>query len=106
MRQRAYRWLDENAQSEKKSGDSAEQFYYKARKRAIGPFKQEMWSLPAAIRQQISADLEKTFAFLFEQLHVTGTADLVRRFVAAPALAYGALTHSGALAEDDPDAGE
>lgn len=106
LRQRAYRWLDENAQSEKKSGDSAEQFYYKARKRAIGPFKQEMWSLPAAIRQQISADLEKTFAFLFEQLHVTGTADLVRRFVAAPALAHGALTHSGALAEDDPDAGE
>jgi fructose/tagatose bisphosphate aldolase len=106
LRERAYRWLDENAQSEKKSGDSAEQFYYKARKKAIGPFKKEMWSLPASIRQQMSADLEKTFAFLFEQLRVTGTADLVRRFVAAPSLAHGALTHAGALAEDDPDAGE
>jgi len=106
LRKRAYQWLDENAQGEKKSGDSAEQFYYKARKKAIGPFKQEMWALPAAIRQQISADLEKTFAFLFEQLRVTGTADLVRRFVTAPSLAHGALTHAGALAEDDPDAGE
>ncbi len=106
LRERAYRWLDENAQAEKKSGDSAEQFYYKARKKAIGPFKQEMWSLPAGIRQQLSADLEKTFAFLFEQLRVTGTADLIRRFVTAPSLSHGALTHAGALAEDDPDAGE
>lgn len=106
LRERAYRWLDENAQAEKKSGDSAEQFYYKARKKAIGPFKREMWSLPAGIRQQLSADLEKTFAFLFEQLRVTGTADLIRRFVTAPSLSHGALTHAGALAEDDPDAGE
>ena len=30
-------WLVENAQSERKAGDSEEQFYYKARKRAIGP---------------------------------------------------------------------
>jgi fructose-bisphosphate aldolase, class II len=106
LRQRAYAWLDENAQSERKSTDSQEQFYYKARKRAIGPFKREMWSLPATVRQQISADLEKTFAFLFEQLQVGGTAGLVRRFTTAPALSYGAIAHAGVLAEDDPDAGE
>ena len=86
LRQRMYRWLDENAQSERKPEDSAEQFYYKARKKAIGPFKQEMWNLPAPIRQQIGADLEKTFAFLFEQLRVTGTGAIVGRFVTAPAL--------------------
>ena len=28
-----------------RAGDTAEQFYYKARKKAIGPFKREMWSL-------------------------------------------------------------
>lgn len=106
LRARAYRWLDENAQAERKATDSDEQFYYKARKKAIGPFKQEMWSLPAAVRQQVSADLEKTFAFLFEQLKVTGTAALVRRFVTAPALAHDAVGHAGAQAEDDPDAGE
>lgn len=106
LRARAYQWLDANAQSERKSGDSDEQFYYKARKKAIGPFKQEMWSLPSRIRDQIAVDLEKTFAFLFEQLQVTGTAALVRKFVSATALAHGDLTHTGALAEDDPDAGE
>ena len=36
------RWVDENAAGERKSGDTAEQFYYKARKKAIGPFKREM----------------------------------------------------------------
>ena len=106
LRDRAYRWLDANAQSERKAGDSDEQFYYKARKKAIGPFKQEMWSLPAEIRQKIGADLEKTFAFLFDQLGVKGTAALVRRHIIAPALAVGALAHAGAQAEDDPDAGE
>ncbi|MES2123943.1 MAG: class II fructose-bisphosphate aldolase [Gemmatimonadota bacterium] len=106
LRERAYRWLDANAQGERKSGDSDEQFYYKARKKAIGPFKAEMWSLPADIRQTIGGDLEKTFTFLFSQLGVQGTAELVRRHINAPALAAGALAHSGALAEDDPDAGE
>lgn len=106
LRQRAYAWLDANAQSERKSGDSDEQFYYKARKKAIGPFKQEMWNLPADVRQQMGADLEKTFAFLFDQLHVKGTAALVHRHITAPALSAGSLAHGGAQAEDDPDAGE
>ena len=106
LRERAYRWLDANAQSERKPGDSDEQFYYKARKKAIGPFKQEMWSLPAEIRQQIGADLEQTFTFLFEQLGVKGTAAVVRSHIQAPALAAGALAHAGGQAVDDPDAGE
>ena len=106
LRQRAYRWLDSNAQSERKAGDSEEQFYYKARKKAIGPFKQEMWSLPAEIRERIGADLEKTFAFLFDQLGVKGTSALVRRHITAPSRAAGSLTHAGARAVDDPDAGE
>lgn len=106
LRARMYQWLDENAQSERKTTDSDGQFYYKARKKAIGPFKREMWGLPQDIRQQVSADLQKTFAFLFEQLGVTGTADLVRRFITAPVVRHGALAGVGVLAEDDPDAGE
>jgi fructose/tagatose bisphosphate aldolase len=106
LRQRMYAWLDVNAQGERKSGDSDEQFYYKARKKAIGPFKREMWELPAAIRQQIGADLEATFGFLFDQLKVGGTAAVVREFVSAPSLRHDALVHAGVQAEDDPDAGE
>jgi fructose/tagatose bisphosphate aldolase len=106
LRQRMYRWLDANAASERKDGDSDEQFYYKARKKAIGPFKREVWELPQDVRQQIGADLERTFGFLFDQLCVGGTAELVRRFVDAPGLKYGSLSHSGGLAKDDADAGE
>jgi fructose-bisphosphate aldolase class II len=99
-------WLDANAQSERKSGDSEEQFYYKARKKAIGPFKRELWSLPEDIRAAIAGDLESTFAFLFSQLKVNGTADVVRRHVQAPLQHHAALKPALVAAEDDPDAGE
>jgi fructose-bisphosphate aldolase class II len=106
LRQKMYAWLDANAQSEKKAGDTDDQFYYKARKKAIGPFKQECWGLAPEIRAAIGTDLQKTFAFLFDQLKVNGTADLVRKTVHAPVQHHTALSAVGALAEDDPDAGE
>lgn len=106
LRQKMYAWLDANAQSEKKAGDTPEQFYYKARKKAIGPFKQECWGLSPEIRAAIGTDLQKTFAFLFDQLKVNGTADLVRKTVHAPVQHHTALSAVGVLAEDDPDAGE
>ncbi|HEU4828053.1 MAG TPA: class II fructose-bisphosphate aldolase [Gemmatimonadales bacterium] len=106
LRHRMYLWLDENAQSERKAGDSDSQFYYKARKKAIGPFKRDVWSLPEEIRAAIAADLERTFAFLFEQLNVNGTGDLVDRFVQAPMQHHAALDKVLVRAVDDADAGE
>src|SRR5712691_6055061 len=35
-----------NAGDERKSGETDEQFVYKTRKKALGPFKQKMWELP------------------------------------------------------------
>lgn len=105
LRQRILAWLDANAQSERKSGDTDEQFYYRARKRAIGPFKREMWDLPEETRAAIAADLEQTFGFLFDQLAIGGTADLVRRTTTAPVQHHAMLAKVG-QAEDDPDAGE
>lgn len=106
LRQRMYAWLDANAQSEKKAGDTPEQFYYKARKKAIGPFKREVWGLPAAARAAIGADLEKTFGFLFDQLQVAGTADLVQRLVRALYQSHASLERALVTAEDDAEAGE
>jgi fructose/tagatose bisphosphate aldolase len=106
LRERMYRWLDGNAQSERKAGDTPEQFYYKARKKAIGPFKREVWSLPADVRAAISAELEKTFDFLFEQLKVTGTAPLVQRYIKAPYQAHASLQRALVTAVDDAEAGE
>ena len=106
LRDRLRRWVDENAAGERKSGDTAEQFYYKARKKAIGPFKRELWSLDEDVRGAIAADLERTFAFLFEQLNVNGTEKDINRFVQAPMQHHAALRPVLISAEDDPDAGE
>jgi fructose-bisphosphate aldolase class II len=99
-------WLAENAQTERKAGDSEEQFFYKARKKAIGPFKRELWSIPEDARAAIAGDLESTFTFLFAQLNVNGTADVVRRHVHPPLQHHAALKPALVAAEDDPDAGE
>ena len=40
-----YAWVREHATEERKPKDTEEQFIYKARKKAIGPFKQRMWSI-------------------------------------------------------------
>lgn len=106
LRERIRAWVDENAAGERKSGDTDEQFYYKARKKAIGPFKRELWSLPEDVRAAIAGDLERTFAFLFEQLNVNGTADHINRFVQAPIQHHAALKPVLVAAADDPDAGE
>jgi fructose-bisphosphate aldolase, class II len=106
LKERMRSWLDENAAGERKSGDTDEQFYYKARKKAIGPFKRDLWSLPEEVRSAVAADLEKTFAFLFEQLNVNGTEDQVNRFIQAPIQHHAALKPVLVAAADDPDAGE
>ncbi|MBA3495723.1 MAG: class II fructose-bisphosphate aldolase [Gemmatimonadales bacterium] len=106
LRDRLRRWVDDNAAGERKAGDTAEQFYYKARKKAIGPFKREVWSLSDEVRGAIAADLERTFAFLFEQLNVNGTEKDINRFVQAPLQHHAALKPALVAAEDDPDAGE
>jgi fructose/tagatose bisphosphate aldolase len=106
LKEQVRSWLDENAAGERKSGDTNEQFYYKARKKAIGPFKRDFWGLPEEIRSAIAADLEKTFAFLFEQLNVNGTEEQVNRFIQAPMQHHAALKPVLVAAADDPDAGE
>jgi fructose/tagatose bisphosphate aldolase len=99
LRERMRSWLEENAAGERKSGDTSEQFYYKARKR-------DLWGLPENVRSAIAADLEKTFAFLFDQLNVNGTEDQVHRFIQAPIQHHAALKPVLVAAADDPDAGE
>jgi fructose/tagatose bisphosphate aldolase len=106
LRGRMKEWLERNAASERKPNDTEEQFYYRARKKAIGPFKRECWSLPTEVRGAIAADLERTFTFLFDQLKVNGTAELVRRTVPAPALSWEALHRAHGRAADDAEAGE
>jgi fructose/tagatose bisphosphate aldolase len=84
LRQDMHEWLKTNAADERKPKDTDAQFFYKARKKAVGPFKKRFWSLPADARAAIGVSLEKTFAFLFGQLGIAGTAAAVKRIAAAP----------------------
>ncbi|MFQ5457443.1 MAG: class II fructose-bisphosphate aldolase [Myxococcota bacterium] len=73
--------LHEACAGEKKEGQTEEQFIYKTRKKALGPFKKQMWSLPAETRNAIAADLEAKFEFLYKQLGVPKTRELVDKHV-------------------------
>jgi fructose-bisphosphate aldolase, class II len=84
LRQEIHEWLKINAADERKPSDTDAQFVYKTRKKAIGPFKKAFWSLPVSARDAVGASLEKMFTFLFEQLNVSGTTDIVKKFVKAP----------------------
>jgi fructose/tagatose bisphosphate aldolase len=81
-----YAWLREHATEERKPKDTEEQFIYKARKKAIGPFKQRMWGIDADSRGAIGQSLEQRFTFLMRQLNIGGTNQSVSRFVKTPAL--------------------
>ncbi len=79
-----YAWIRENALEEKKPKDTEEQFIYKARKKAIGPFKRRMWSIADGERAGIGKALEDRFTFLMRQLKIDGTAAAVAKFVKVP----------------------
>ena len=74
------RWLFDTRAAERKPGETENQFVYKNRKFAIGPFKEQFWNLPEGTRGAIGASLEKKFRFLFEKLRVPGTRDVVARY--------------------------
>ncbi len=86
LKQEIYAWLRTHAADERKEKDTEEQFLYKTRKKAIGPFKRQMWSLALQVREAIGASLQERFAFLFAKLNVGGTAAVVAKHVKAPAL--------------------
>ncbi len=81
LRVRIYDYLKREAASEKKEGDTEEQFFYKTRKKGWGPFKKELWELPKEIRTALGSELEAQFALLFKKLNVGDTLATVNRFV-------------------------
>jgi fructose/tagatose bisphosphate aldolase len=81
LRNEIYEWLRANARDERKASDTDEQFFYKTRKKALGPFKKQFWDLPADVKARLSKAYEEKFSFLFTQLAVVDTAATVRRFV-------------------------
>ena len=83
LKAKIYEWLKINAANEAKQGETEEQFLYKTRKKALGPFKKEIASLPQGARDAIAAEVEGKFEFLFKQLGVVDKRVLVDRYVHA-----------------------
>jgi fructose/tagatose bisphosphate aldolase len=80
LKKRTYAWLKANAISDAKQGETEEQFLYKTRKKALGPFKKEIMGLPQETRDVISAEIENKFDFLFKQLNVVNKRALVNKY--------------------------
>lgn len=99
-------WVLEHCAGERKASDTEEQFLYKSRKKALGPFKAKLWDLPQSVRDSISGDLEARFGFLFDQLRVNGTMELVGKYVVPPLLRRSVPGPAAVAAPDDAEAGE
>jgi len=81
LKERMYEWTKKNCADERKDGQTEDQFFYKARKKALGPFKKEIMNLPEDIKEGIAQEIEGKFDFLFKQLKAVGNRDLVNKFI-------------------------
>jgi len=81
LRDEMLAWCVANCEGERKDGETDEQFLYKTRKKAIGPFKHQLWHLPDDAAAEIGGNLRAKFGQLFDELGITGTRELVDRDV-------------------------
>jgi fructose/tagatose bisphosphate aldolase len=72
-------WCYANAADERKPDQTDTQFVYSSRKKAIGPFKRQLWDL--STKDAILASQAEKIGYLFDQLKVTGGRGLVDRYV-------------------------
>ncbi|HUF07623.1 MAG TPA: class II fructose-bisphosphate aldolase [Candidatus Binatia bacterium] len=116
LRAEMMEWCVANCADERKEGETDEQFLYKTRKKAIGPFKRRLWTLPTAAAEEIGANLRAKFGLLFDELGIAGTRELVERHVTRVAIprplpsALGgegrAAVRAGAAVFEDDGSGE
>src|SRR5687767_3503588 len=70
MKESIRKFCFDNCADERKDGETDEQFVYKTRKKAIGPFKRAMWDMPESAKKGIVDALEAKFEFLIKKLNV------------------------------------
>ena len=63
--------------NEKKPDQTEQQFIYKTRKKAFGPFKERIWTMSKDRREKIAKELEDRFEMLFKSLNVVDTAEKI-----------------------------
>ncbi len=108
LRSQMYAWLDKNEAADRKSGMTDEQFYYKTRKNALGPFKTQLYAMSAAEKEKLGAAWQAQFEKLFNLLGVKDTRQYVDKFIKPVAIApdmkfYLGKEISEAMADDLQD---
>ncbi len=81
LRDEMMQWCRDNLADERKPGETDEQFLYKTRKKALGPFKRRLWTLPSGATEEIGQHLRDKFGLLFDELQIAGTSSLVQKYV-------------------------
>lgn len=81
VREEIEAYLFEHFKDEKKAGMTDQQFLYKQRKRAWGPFKKVIASLPDDVRHAIAASLEQKVTSLFRDCNVSGMRSLITTYI-------------------------
>ena len=91
-----------------KAGKTFAQFAYSTRKQATGPFKWMVWTMPEDVRAKVAENLYDQFAFLFAQLGVVDTKDLIAKHVTLHDfhLPYPEEGGASPVAGDREDAGD
>lgn len=82
LQEEMYAWIKTNRKEEWEEGWTEEQFLYKSRKKAIGPFKKKLWKLSGSEKKPIRDALEKQFSFLFGKLNVYNTREAIDKYIA------------------------
>jgi fructose-bisphosphate aldolase, class II len=100
LKEKIYRFLDKNNADERKPSQTDAQFYYGTRKKAIGPFKPELWGMDEAAKTAVFQTLEEQFVFFYEKLNVVNTKDVVAKFV-KPVEYHQPMPASARAAGDD-----
>ena len=72
-------WCSANCADERKPDEAADVFLYKTRKKALGPYKRQLWELPT--KDEILADQHAKLRFLYEQLGIAGSREMVARYI-------------------------
>jgi fructose/tagatose bisphosphate aldolase len=72
-------WVFANAADERKADQTDQQFVYTTRKKAIGPFKRQLWELET--KDEILAAQRRKVSFLFTELGVNGSREMVDAYV-------------------------
>lgn len=81
FRKEMYAWLDVNSAGDRKEGMTDEQFYYKARKNAVGPFKVKSYALPEDAKAGLGRAWEAQFDKLFDLLGMKDTKKFTDKFI-------------------------